>query len=670
MSLNKISRTAGFLNYDVIDSDEENKPLKDIFVSVKDRLPKPNPLFQQDLNISINAAYKLRPNLLEIKETVQKKSIDKQIVPPNFPQQSLREFISQYKLIYQKYEPQQNEYFATYINKKSTINIINNDINLEFDSLFEGGNLFQVYYGNKEYYLLLENDVNTKGYTQWFFFSVISKLRYQTLKFNIININKDMRLYRQGMKILVNQYNSWSKESLNSIFYKNKLNENLYTLSFSYSFSEYGQVYFASNYPYTLTNLNQLVQKSLYHPYFKAKILCKTFLGNNLDIITITQPSKEIKTGIVFMARQHPGETVGSFVLEGIIEYLLSEEAYELRKKYVFKIVPIVNVDGVIHGNQRCNVQGYDMNRKWNQDDDNIIKELRNYFQEFNSQYKIKLILDLHGHSKKTNGFFYGQQCSQYLKQVCNIDKRFDLEKSRFMYSSKILEATARVTLQNLFKEALVYTVEISYQGYQVKDQIIDFTIQDFKEMGKSLCIPLEKDQKIIFLQTQRQQDTDSLSQSDSNALADQLDITEIEQLMKPQNQETKPRSLSIQVTRQKQQLRSLSCKKGRPNSQSKPKNLNYNFIYGSDNKPRYLQPRLDTKQMIPIKDDIIIFKPQERVKPFDQQLYSTPSNQNYGLKQQFFIQAVKRKQKLEQQYIQNIKYPTGRRNPFMPINF
>ena len=61
MSLNKISRTAGFLNYDVIDSDEENKPLKDIFVSVKDRLPKPNPLFHQDLNISINAAYKLKP---------------------------------------------------------------------------------------------------------------------------------------------------------------------------------------------------------------------------------------------------------------------------------------------------------------------------------------------------------------------------------------------------------------------------------------------------------------------------------------------------------------------------------------------------------------------------------------------------------------------------------
>ena len=46
MSLNKISRTAGFLSYDVIDSDEENKPLKDIFVSIKDRLPKPNPLFQ------------------------------------------------------------------------------------------------------------------------------------------------------------------------------------------------------------------------------------------------------------------------------------------------------------------------------------------------------------------------------------------------------------------------------------------------------------------------------------------------------------------------------------------------------------------------------------------------------------------------------------------------
>ncbi len=66
------------------------------------------------------------------------------------------------------------------------------------------------------------------------------------------------------------------------------------------------------------------------------------------------------------MARQHSGETAGSFMMEGILDFLTdvnNEEAQFLRKNYIFKIIPMVNPDGVIHGNYRTSLAGVDLNR-------------------------------------------------------------------------------------------------------------------------------------------------------------------------------------------------------------------------------------------------------------------------------------------------------------------
>jgi len=54
-------------------------------------------------------------------------------------------------------------------------------------------------------------------------------------------------------------------------------------------------------------------------------------------------------------------------VIEGIIRFLVgeSESANLLRKMYVFKIVPMLNPDGVIIGNYRCSLAGQDLNRQW-----------------------------------------------------------------------------------------------------------------------------------------------------------------------------------------------------------------------------------------------------------------------------------------------------------------
>jgi cytosolic carboxypeptidase protein 2/3 len=54
-------------------------------------------------------------------------------------------------------------------------------------------------------------------------------------------------------------------------------------------------------------------------------------------------------------------------MLEGSIQTLLSDSdlAKELRKNFIFRIVPMLNPDGVIYGNYRCSLLGCDLNRKW-----------------------------------------------------------------------------------------------------------------------------------------------------------------------------------------------------------------------------------------------------------------------------------------------------------------
>ena len=76
------------------------------------------------------------------------------------------------------------------------------------------------------------------------------------------------------------------------------------------------------------------------------------------------------------------------------------------------------NPDGVIHGNTRTNLAGYDINRKWY--DDVTSKEaaeviiISNYLRTLQDKHEIVYLIDLHGHSLKYNSFCYYSTSQQF----------------------------------------------------------------------------------------------------------------------------------------------------------------------------------------------------------------------------------------------------------------
>lgn len=94
---------------------------------------------------------------------------------------------------------------------------------------------------------------------------------------------------------------------------------------------------------------------------------------------------------------------------------IVSEDpiAVHLRDQYVFKIVPMLNPDGVIYGNYRCSLIGYDLNRKWAQPNKSLeptIYYTKKMMKALSDERDILLYCDLHGHSCKQNAFMYGNE--------------------------------------------------------------------------------------------------------------------------------------------------------------------------------------------------------------------------------------------------------------------
>ena len=195
--------------------------------------------------------------------------------------------------------------------------------------------------------------------------------------------------------------------------------EYYYTLTYTYKSTTTNDVIYMTHfYPYTYTYLcHRLHTLQSQCNYMTRQPLCYTRSGNLCELLTITDYNSSVsdiqnRPVIVLSSRIHPGETNASWMIDGLIQYILSNanEAQYIRTHCIVKIIPMLNIDGVVNGNYRCSLTGDDLNRYWSHTGTThpTIHYTKLLIDELAAQNKLLLYCDWHGHSTMANFALYG----------------------------------------------------------------------------------------------------------------------------------------------------------------------------------------------------------------------------------------------------------------------
>ncbi|XP_069127054.1 cytosolic carboxypeptidase 6-like [Argopecten irradians] len=388
---------------------------------------------------------------------------------------------------------------------------------LIFDACFECGNLGRVdYITEYEYDLFIRPDTCNPRFRVWFNFTVENVKSDQRVIFNIVNFSKTKSLYRDGMSPMVKSTSrpKWVRIPAKHVYYyRCPDHRKNYVMSFSFCFDREDDVYqFAYCYPYSYTRLqnylDNLEKKNM--DFFSRELLCLTVQQRRLDMITITHPDNldmdEVRHTVFITARVHPGETPSSFVCQGLIDFLISNHpiAKVLREHIVFKIVPMLNPDGVYLGNYRCSLMGFDLNRHWLEPSPwahptlyatkNILMEL-----DRNEKVIVDFYIDIHAHSTLMNGFMYGntyddieryERQSVFPKLLGANAEDFSLANTNFNKDA-VKAGTGRRTLGGCLDDnSHCYTLEVSFFSYQTSasSSSLPYTEEGYMKLGRNLA--------------------------------------------------------------------------------------------------------------------------------------------------------------------------------------
>lgn len=186
------------------------------------------------------------------------------------------------------------------------------------------------------------------------------------------------------------------------IRWENAEGNTAFTVTWTHSFKDCklnDTIYFAWTYPYSFGESLLNTQQWIKHfskkedVYVHREVLTFSRENRPMEMLTLTKTNGQLeereplipglfpeakddpnkrpfafkKPSIFVSSRVHPGETPASFVLDGIMKFLMSdcEQAETLLTKFCFKIVPMLNPDGVYRGYFRLDTLGQNLNRHY-----------------------------------------------------------------------------------------------------------------------------------------------------------------------------------------------------------------------------------------------------------------------------------------------------------------
>lgn len=169
---------------------------------------------------------------------------------------------------------------------------------------------------------------------------------------------------------------------------------------------EADSVYFAYFAPYSLDRHARQVGAWQARGDVSLEVLGQSVDGRDLELLTVAGGEKPVWV----FARQHPGESMAEWLVEGMMERLLDAAdplARALREKATFYVVPNMNPDGSTRGHLRTNAAGVNLNRAWKEPSAQTSPEVFHVLQKMD-ETGLVFALDVHGDEALPYNFIAG----------------------------------------------------------------------------------------------------------------------------------------------------------------------------------------------------------------------------------------------------------------------
>ena len=270
-------------------------------------------------------------------------------------------------------------------------------MSLSVTSAFDGGNIRLVAIEGDRIDLEIVNDNNSEFY-QWFYFRLTGGAG-RNVELRILNCAG--AAYPLGW----NDYRaclSYDREEWERVA-ATSYEDGILTIRVT---PEADSAWFAYFAPYTMERHHDFVAAVASHPAVDHRSLGRTLDGQELDCFRLGEGPLQVW----LYARQHPGETMAEWWMEGALERLLDDSdpvSRRLREKATFHVVPNMNPDGSKRGHLRTNAIGVNLNREWHAPSLERSPEVFHVLAEMEKS-GVDFAMDVHGDEAIPGNFLAG----------------------------------------------------------------------------------------------------------------------------------------------------------------------------------------------------------------------------------------------------------------------
>lgn len=283
---------------------------------------------------------------------------------------------------------------------------------------FDAGNIHVIQAEEPENIQLSIRKDNESEFAQWFYFRLESEPMVEH-KMTIVDLDKSA--YPDGWPgynaVVSYDRNEWFR--VPCTFEDNKLHIDF--------IPEQEVAYFAYFAPYSYEQHLNLLAWAQNDYNCRQVHLGETLDGRDMSLLVIGEED-ENKKKIWVTARQHPGETMAEWLVEGMLARLLDEDdgvGRQLLEKAVFYVVPNMNPDGSVRGHLRTNAAGVNLNREWAEPS---LEKSPEVFHVLNKMQEVgvDLFLDVHGDEAIPYNFVAGCEGNPgYSDRIEKLERKF-----------------------------------------------------------------------------------------------------------------------------------------------------------------------------------------------------------------------------------------------------